>query len=104
MHTLHTQIGMDNMVKIIFSAQTCQYPDIDGTRLSVTYFPSCCEYTFNSTNCVANYTCLNESATCSCTRNDTTGSIRCSSDLVTQLIMNCPSDVSTTTDITPLTG
>ncbi len=101
----HTLCLMHNGIS--FSAQRCNFlhnNDTGARGISVTYEPGGCESMFDTTNCDANYTYFDQSATCSCTRDDTTGSIECFSDSVANLTAEIPitTTPAPTTDPGPL--
>ncbi len=100
MHNAHKYNGT---TLLIFSAQRCNFvhnDDAEARGVPVTYEPGGCDSIFDTTNCVATYTHLDQSATCSCTRDDITGSIECFSDSVANLTADVP--ITTTTDSGPL--
>ncbi len=90
MHNAHYHTQKSNgTTLLIFSAPICNFVHNEAAEargISVTYEPGGCESIFDTTNCVATYTYLKETANCSCTRDDTTVLIECFSDLVANLI------------------
>ena len=71
-----------------FSAPRCTFPDVGGKLVDVTYEPVGCKTELNNENCRAIHTCKGKSATCTCTQDNSTNLIECSSESVTDLLMN----------------
>ncbi len=88
MHNAHTKIEWYNIINIF--SNFVHNDDAEARGISVTQETGDGESVFDTTNCDATCTYLNETANCSCTRDDITGLIECFSDSVTNLTADIP--------------